>query len=414
MRVCPIKRTRQCDREMDERESNQPGCVRLHASSDCSLFSIMDPDIVPELPDGRAIVPYVAPIRPRAAGRRMPCPLLQGPLRVVLLVASVRGFWHGCYRGPETEWTPRHVADGGSVVGLLVTRWAWSSVHSEAEGALETLRRHEAARTQSRWSQGFIEYPCIAVAKLAEPVAVGRIGTAASLLETLQDALATVVVSGCVEIGRRMQVPDLLRAWRREYGRLPVDILRLTPPLAWLVLLGAIGVCHLVAIGQRVTRRRLLNPRDPSARIVKNLRFGEARLRCSRARPARKGRRWKMMHDLALMLEWLAATINVKDMRHAWTTAKSFARLFARHTGRSVAEVMGDTRRVSYQSLRRARMKLDCVAPSCSDACGRTSQTQASSFSCTSIQVHSGMVMSCLQAASKFGITMGGFHGPGD
>ena len=46
----------------------------------------------------------------------------------------------------------------------------------------------------------------------------------------------------------------------------------------------------------------------------------------------------------------------------AWFTARAFARIFAKNGQCDVSEMMGSTRRVHFETLRRARIRLDAVA----------------------------------------------------
>ena len=68
------------------------------------------------------------------------------------------------------------------------------------------------------------------------------------------------------------------------------------------------------------------------------------------------------MHDPEIVLQWLAATENIRQVRKSFVVAKQFARIFARHRGCSVSEVMGETAPVNWETLRTARVRADAVA----------------------------------------------------
>ena len=68
------------------------------------------------------------------------------------------------------------------------------------------------------------------------------------------------------------------------------------------------------------------------------------------------------MHDPRIVIDWLAPTEHVKNINQAWFTARALARTFAKHGQCDVSEVMGSTRRVHFDTFRRARIRLDAVA----------------------------------------------------
>ena len=64
-----------------------------------------------------------------------------------------------------------------------------------------------------------------------------------------------------------------------------------------------------------------------------------------------------------VVIDWLAATEHVKNVNQALSIARAFARFFAKHRQCDISEVMGSTRRVHFETLRRARILVDAVAP---------------------------------------------------
>ena len=124
-------------------------------------------------------------------------------------------------------------------------------------------------------------------------------------------------------------VSELVEAWRVQHTfRMPLVMLRLAQPLAAQVLLGGIAVCHAVALGLRVCRRRLLVRTEPTAKFLKRFNTDLAMPRCMNSgRPCAQRAAWKNMHDPEIMIEWLAATSNVRDLRKSWGTARSFAQI---------------------------------------------------------------------------------------
>ena len=94
-------------------------------------------------------------------------------------------------------------------------------------------------------------------------------------------------------------------------------------------------------------------------------RFSESSLqerRSNRTAPRARRCTWRHMHDPRIVIDWLAAREHVKNINQAWFTARTFARIFAKQRRCDVSEVMGSTRRALFETLRRARIRLDAFA----------------------------------------------------
>ena len=151
--------------------------------------------------------------------------------------------------------------------------------------------------------------------------------------------------------------------WRRqcEVDILPVDCLLVTPPLVGPILSGKASTCHVVEMGQRVCRKRLLVHMAPT----RGTRFRESSLQQQRSRRTAsrvRGCNWRSMHDSRIVNDLLVATEHVKNTNQASLIARAFARVFAKHWQCDVSEVTGSIRRVHFETLRRARIRLDAVA----------------------------------------------------
>ena len=137
----------------------------------------------------------------------------------------------------------------------------------------------------------------------------------------------------------------------------------ITPFLVGPILSGKASICHVVGMGQRVCRKRLLVHMAPTKGTLKSFRESSLQQRRSkRTAPRVRGSNWSNMHDPRIVIDWLAATEHVKNINQAWFTARAFARIFAKHGQCDVSEVMGSTRHVHFGTLRRARIRLDAVA----------------------------------------------------
>lgn len=67
----------------------------------------------------------------------------------------------------------------------------------------------------------------------------------------------------------------------------------------------------------------------------------------------------RLLADPELVLDWLAASKEVKDMRRVANVASSFARIFAQSAKVSPEELVGGLQRIGYETLRIARVRLD-------------------------------------------------------
>ena len=161
-------------------------------------------------------------------------------------------------------------------------------------------------------------------------------------------------------------VSHVIEMWQQHYSiqaPLPVVLLRLSPTLVSAILSG-FGVLHIVGVSRRICRNRLLRRSDPSAAHIKKLMSMVTDVTRRRLQPSRaivkKG--WSNMHTPAIVFEWLAATLYVKQVRHIWQASQAFARIFAKHRACSIADVTGSIRTANFEVLRAARVRVDCIA----------------------------------------------------
>ena len=122
-------------------------------------------------------------------------------------------------------------------------------------------------------------------------------------------------------------------------------------------------MCQVVGMGQSVCRKRLCSSTWHQQNHRSN---GWERVRCSNRGP--KERR-HVCEDVtgATCLTLESSSIGSCDearqkINQAWFTAPAFASIFAKHRQFDVSEVMGSTHCVHFETLRRARNRLDVVA----------------------------------------------------
>ena len=297
--------------------------------------------------------------RLRPAPRRA---AIEGSTSIALIIASPDGQW----RVASDSSGPAYAlcGDGNEYfVGMVLTKFRLART-DEASDHSALMRTDELRRGRADRVVGFVEYPALDAARIAHPVEVSRESSIDFL--RLQLGICTF---------ENEQYPDgkrgneFVEEWRLAARRrsLELGVLRIRPALAIRIVSGAFGLCHLVGFGSRLSRRRLLaGAGAPTKEGLKGFRRHQGVENIVRA-PARP-RLHKItvfMHDAHVLLDWLDATKDIKDLERSFTVATKFAKIFARHRGCPVAEVLGETRKVSGATLRRRRVHLDAVACLC-------------------------------------------------
>ena len=289
-------------------------------------------------PDDEAAPPAPAPRRGPYRPRDRP---VHGPLFVAIIVASAVGLWHDA---PPIAAVAGDAAT--TVVGLVLTRWRLALVDDPIDDNSVYLRDAELHRSQSSNLCGFVEYPCIAVAKLTDPLVIDPSDDdPRRLMDRLRQLTVTIVGGG--DNGRHSSVREALARWQAafQHRRFDFRTVRMARRFCRYIFVGADPLCHMVGIGRRLSRQRLLNRSQPTNRVIKEFRSraSERRLSRKRRRTSAKGRSWKGMHDPDIVIEWVSATSNVKSIRNSFAIARTCARIFAKHRNCSVQEVMGNT-----------------------------------------------------------------------
>jgi hypothetical protein len=94
--------------------------------------------------------------------------------------------------------------------------------------------------------------------------------------------------------------------------------------------------------------------------------------------PARQGGAGARGVDL--LIDWVEATSHIMNLRRSFDAARSWARIFAGATGRSVGEVLVSLHSVPRETLRGARTRLDIVCMLLQRAWQASSGGQQSSY----------------------------------
>lgn len=138
-----------------------------------------------------------------------------------------------------------------------------------------------------------------------------------------------------------------------------VTLVLLAPAFAKRVVEGPWTCLHSVVLALRTDRKRFLVPDEPGKKKLAKL------THCFGVRPS--SAQWNA-HGLVnckaagLILDWVRVSLDLKDFKKAVATTQSFARLFARTGSETAEEMMARLERVSTNTIRLARVRLDCTA----------------------------------------------------
>lgn len=289
-----------------------------------------------------------------------------GPWCVFAIVACAGGAWAslGDEAALPDKWSAAGTAQGVLVGFVCAREWALTPAGSSASGKLHERMRSASVRvTKAAQQYGFVEHAVQAAVALHEFV-VARSETAAGAAQHVGHALATAPGMG----SRAAPVSEHVAGWRAA-GAVMGRVLRLAPRAAFDILSGTLRCLHCVAITKRTHRQAFLCPTKPSRRVLGA--FVQAASASSStaalyqlARTQRKSNRgWKRdAHEVSIVLDWLQATKYIRSVKKMREAAASFAPLFARASGSSADRLVAGLPRVHPEVLRKARVRLDCMA----------------------------------------------------
>ena len=317
-----------------------------------------DEEIAGDVPDDAVVDPPHAPAfrprRPRAIRE-------QGPWRVFLILACAPGLWHETFKGHvDQDCSPE--AGSCLIVGLVVAKWSWWA----AEKPLENDAHRSAfvqrllARSKAREVRGFIDYPIEAAAKLEVPIACAFRDPQA-MLQLIHGLRVTRLINGARFVtGTVQEYMALFREHRN--GPAGVTPVWLSPCLACKVVSGMAASLHMLAVSRRLRRSGLLLRSEPSRKVLKQLCDRYPLVAIGRHALAVGARCHKLMYEPEVVLEWLEATSHIKDSQKIHSAMGSFGKIFARRLQMPLHSVLEGLPTISYETLRRARVRLDCVA----------------------------------------------------
>ena len=139
----------------------------------------------------------------------------------------------------------------------------------------------------------------------------------------------------------------------------------------WLafILTYALAIFHCITLCSRIARRRLVSSKHPTSYIIRRFlsRCAEddaaANARANAvATPTRPRRCWFRQTPVAVLIEWLDFSSDIKAVDNSTRALFKAARVLAKINSRRVSDVLGQCRGISGTTLKRARVHLDSVA----------------------------------------------------
>lgn len=295
----------------------------------------------------------------------------EGPLRAIIVVVCAGGLWDGAFSDPPPAGWPAPVGMQALVVGAVLAPWVLSGPES-ATHSTETLRQLAVRRCHARDVFGYIEYPITEILTFKTPFLVETVEAARAGLHNA-DAGTSVWATkpGQSEPPSETDLGTILGRWKSMGIAIGPSVLTLGLALAMAarILRGVMPCLHVVPVTRRVDRKRLISPKEPSRRCLSNfLREAQRREQPTSAPAAQVATvsrlpGWsRFLSDPDLVLDWLHASSFVKQVQESARATHAFARIFARSSGRTRAELTSNLVKFSCESLRSARARLDLAA----------------------------------------------------
>ena len=310
--------------------------------------------------DGEPEQPSPPKRRRRRGALRVAVAQTLGPLILLLIVSDSKGHWKQSeFQGDE--------ATHGHVVGIGLTRW---ELHRQIAQPLEWLVNLDRLRSRAQGFLGHVVYPVIEFALLEEPVLRPPETPARDIIQLVCSKLASAWdwTTSAQSAGRR-PLYEWVDLWTQQH-----DIKK--APRTCTLLLHANMIAsitsnplafHIAGISQRVCRNRLIQSNDPSKKLLRSwikthATDGPIVRPSRRPRVVRARKLWKNMHEVDMILEWLDATMEIRNSRNIWKAAQKFAKVFARANKVSTCSILGVIRPANMQVLRSARPRVDVIA----------------------------------------------------
>jgi hypothetical protein len=307
---------------------------------------------------------------PRVKRARLGRPVSSfGPYQLFLLLCGVNGYY------PELLRADNWDVSGADrfLVAVGVGRWELSTISdasSRESFNLNALTEYASKRTTT-------PHNCVLLYVLQCVVFLDDIQevTAAQPSSVILAAARGVSVVGYGKLASdaprpRQPLSDVLAAWSAEFG-LPVlsnvDSFCTCTGMLYNIAYAGWSFFHVVAIGAYIKLSRHILGCAPLSRVCLTFASSHAEAMAllvdaglHRRRPSAKPLLGSLPVDA--LLDWLEATKTLKKLRDAPSSKKAWAKLFSRSGRVTAIELCEQTEDVSYNLLRRSRVRLDVVA----------------------------------------------------
>ena len=309
-----------------------------------------------------------APVEPKPPKRRRCTNNIGfgiGTLFLVLILCDDSGYWRSIHCQDPVDIGNQYI------VGLGLTHWSLIEPPRVPQ-PFEFLVNAELLRSRAQKCFGYAAYPVVQIAKLVEPVFLPPDTLPRDRITLVAHHLAIgfdFITSSFNQHARQLHA--WVELWQTQHGirRAPKTLtLTLHRNMIAKLFTGS-GLFHIVGFTSRLCRKRLIGSKEPSFKLLKawhKVRVDSdsvaARPRCKTRRLPRHRTGWSNAHEVHMILEWLAASDNIKNTRRIWGTAQKFAKVFAVANSVTVTSVLGILRPANMQVLRSARIRLDVVA----------------------------------------------------
>ena len=284
----------------------------------------------------------------------------QGGLCIFFILASTSGYWHRQVAGAELgafqadlPLSPALLEGGAFLVGAVVGRWILR--HYEDHSTNESddndwVSAQARALTGHVDSFGLVAYQAYLAVALERYLPVDPSSLPAQILEL---SLAERVTSG-----------GSLGQWCGKAAHGGMSLIVLSPMVALAVVLGHLRCFHAVSITRRTHHRRL--PAEaPTSKIIHHFvkHLAPVRPRLGRALQPRAPR-WHEQVPAQRVIKWLRAVRFLKSEKENPEATKAFAHVLCASDDQANA-LLANHEGICIEVLRKARVRLDCVAMMC-------------------------------------------------
>jgi hypothetical protein len=277
-------------------------------------------------------------------------------------LASPNGLWPNLFEA--TEWDESFEHGDSSLLAVALGRWEFLAADASSD-VQQDARMLEGARARIRGkcgSTGFLVYRAVDLLELTSEVFHACVGkTAATILNEIRGiSFCRADVHGVYSGYQPLHF--FLEEWRRLHDISASFMVSLHDSTCEAVVDG-LRIFHAVALGKSAPFQRLVIGGYPSNKVIASwIRDHPAAAELpalvgSAARPRQPNE-----HPVDDVLSWLRATRHLKFIRSTKVATRDWITLIAKKGPEPVVDMRMRMQPINYDTLRRARVRLDCIA----------------------------------------------------